>query len=337
METTYAAIELNSRPQGEPKPENFRLVSRPMPTPGDRQVLVRNKFLSLDPYMRGRMNEAKSYAPPVELGGTMVGGTVGRVVISNHPALTEGDIVLGALGWQEYGLANADGLVKIDESAGVPAQAYLGAAGMPGITAWFGMKHICLPNKGDTVVVSSAAGAVGGAAGQIARLLGASRVIGIAGGPEKCSYARDELGFDACIDYKAVEGELAEVLAAEAPQGVDAYFDNVGGNVLSQVLTHMNQQGRIALCGMIAGYNGEPIPIINPWPMLANRLTVRGFIITDQVALWPEARRELIHWIQQGNLRYRETIAHGLDQAPDTFIGLLKGQQLGKSLIQLHD
>ncbi len=328
----YAAVELARRPRGEVVPEDFRLVRKKIRALQDGEVLVRNHWLSLDPYMRGRMNDAKSYAPPAQLDDVMVGGTAGIVEASTHPDFRAGDAVVGSLGWQEWGISNGVGLTRVDSA--LPLQTYLGAAGMPGITAWYGVTRICRPAAGTTFMVSAASGAVGSVAGQLAKLAGA-RVVGVAGGSEKCAYVKDELGFDACVDYKAAGKELAKALAEAAPQGIDSYFDSVGGDVLNAALSLMNKDGRIALCGMIAGYNGEPVPIHNPWLMLSSRLTVQGFIISDHLGLWGEGRELLSGLLQAGKLCFRETVAVGLSAAPQAFIGLLKGRNLGKQLVKL--
>jgi NADPH-dependent curcumin reductase CurA len=329
--TTYRRIVLLSRPEGEVKPENFRLETVPLPQMKDGEVLVRNHFLSLDPYMRGRMDDVKSYAPPQPLGETMIGGTAGEVMESRSPALKAGDKVIGMLGWAEMGVCDPRSLRKVDTTE-VPLSAYLGPAGMPGITAWYGLTQIIDPKPGETVAVSSAAGAVGSVVGQLAKLRG-SRAIGVAGGPEKCGHVTRDLGFDACIDYKA--GNLKNDLKAAAPTGIDGIFENVGGEIFDASLARMNPFGKIALCGLVAGYQGRPIPIHNTRVFLAMRLTMRGFIVSEHMDLWPEAVRELVPLVASGKIKYRETIAEGLHEAPAALIGLLHGKNVGKQLVKL--
>jgi NADPH-dependent curcumin reductase CurA len=277
-------IHLVSRPSGEASTDNFRLVEQPLGTPGEGQVLVRHHFLSLDPYMRGRMNDAKSYAQPQELDKVMQGGTVGVVVASKHPDYKPGDNVVGFGGWQEYSIVDAGmpgSLRKVDTSR-VPLSAYLGAVGMPGVTAWYGLMKICEPKAGQTIVVSAASGAVGSAVGQLAKTRGC-RAVGIAGGTDKCEYVTRELGFDACIDYKAHKDpkSLYQALKEATPDGVDGNFENVGGPILDAVLARMNTFGRIALCGMISGYDGQPIPLQQPQLILVSRLRIEGFIVGE--------------------------------------------------------
>ena len=324
-------IVLASRPTGEVMPENFRLETVDTPALADGQMLVRNEWLSLDPYMRGRMNEGRSYAQPQPLGETMIGGTAGTVVESRHPKFKAGDVVVAYLGWQEYGVSDGVGVYKVDTTH-VPLSAYLGAVGMPGVTGWYGLNKIIEPKAGETVVVSAASGAVGGAVGQLAKLAGC-RAVGIAGGKEKCDYVVKELGFDACIDYKSQD--VSKALKEAAPKGVDGYFENVGGEILEAVLPRMNAFGRIALCGLIAGYNAQPIPIRNPTWFLVSRLKLQGFIVTEHMEVWPQALKELGQGVATGKIRYRETIAQGLAQAPEAFIGLLKGRNFGKQLVKL--
>ncbi len=340
MSSTYRRIVLASRPEGEASVANFRLETVPLPDAGslaEGQVLVRHHYLSLDPYMRGRMNDAKNYAAPQPLGQTMVGGTVGEVVASRHAGFAPGDKVVGMGGWQEVSLVDASqpgALRKVDASR-VPLAAYLGAVGMPGVTAWYGLNRIIEPKAGETVVVDAASGAVGAVAGQLAKLEGC-RVVGIAGGADKCAYVKDELGFDACIDHRGKDfAALAAALDAAAPQGVDALFENVGGVILDAVMSRLNAFGRIALCGMIAGYNGQPIPINNPRLLLTQRLKLQGFIVSEHMALWPQALAELAEGVAGGRIRYRETVAQGLEAAPAAFIGLLAGRNFGKQLVKL--
>ena len=335
MTGTYQRIVLASRPQGWVTTENFRLERVPVPEPGPGQLLVRNHFLSLDPYMRGRMEETKSYAESQKLGETMVGGTVGVVEASNHPGFAAGDAVVGVFGWQEYGLSDGTQLMKVDTRA-VPMSAYLGPVGMPGVTAWYGLNHICRPKAGETVLVSAASGAVGSVVGQLARQAGC-RAVGIAGGQEKCEYVVAELGFDACIDHRR-HGDvksMARALREAAPAGIDCLFENVGGTCLDAALACMNAFGRVALCGLIAGYNGQDIAIHNVRALLVARLAVRGFIVSDHMEVWPQALAELGKGVATGRIRYRETIAEGLAAAPDAFIGLLQGRNFGKQLVKL--
>jgi len=338
MATTNRQIHLASRPDGEPTAANFRTVDAPLPALGDNQVLVRNHYLSLDPYMRGRMNDAKSYAVPQELDKVMGGGTVGEVVESKHPNYKPGDKVVGMGGWQQYVVVDAatPGMLRKVDTSRIPLSAYLGAVGMPGVTAWYGLMKICEPKPGQTIVVSAASGAVGSAVGQLAKAKGC-RAVGTAGGAEKCRYVVDELGFDACIDYKAHADpkSLYQALKEATPDGVDGCFENVGGAVLDTTLARMNAFGRIALCGMISGYNGEPIPIQQPQLLLQSRLRLEGFIVSEHIEVWPEALKELGTMVATGKMKYRETIAAGIDAAPEAFIGLLKGRNFGKQLVKL--
>ena len=333
-------IHLVSRPKGEASADNFKLVEATVEEPADGQVLVRNHFLSLDPYMRGRMNDAKSYAQPQPLDQVMQGGTAGVVAASAHPKFREGDRVVGFGGWQQFSLVdgNQPGVLRKVDTAHVPLSAYLGAVGMPGVTAWYGLMKICQPKPGQTIVVSAASGAVGSVVGQLAKARGC-RAVGIAGGPEKCAYVTGELGFDACIDYKAHADTkaLLDALKEATPDGVDGCFENVGGAGLDATLARMNAFGRIALCGMISGYNGEPIPLQQPALLLQSRLTIEGFIVSEHMEIWPEALAELGGMVASGRLKYRETIAQGLASAPEAFLGLLKGRNFGKQLVRLVD
>jgi NADPH-dependent curcumin reductase CurA len=331
MTQTNRRIVLASRPSGPVTPDNFRLEELPVPAVADGQLLVRNRFLSLDPYMRGAMNDRKNYRKPQELGETMVGGTVGEVIESRNPRFAVGDVVVGGFGWQLFGLSDGAGLRKVD-TARVPMQAYLGVAGMPGVTAWTGLNRIIEAKAGETVVVSAASGAVGSVVGQLAKGLGC-RVVGVAGGAAKCAAVTGEFGFDACVDYRA--GRLEQDLAAATPDGIDGYFENVGGPVLDAVLARMNAFGRIAVCGLIAGYNDEPIPVHNFRAVLACRLKIQGFIVSEIPDAWPPALAELARRVGDGTLRYRETVSRGLDSAPAAFIGLLRGENFGKQLVEL--
>jgi NADPH-dependent curcumin reductase CurA len=332
-------VLLDNRPEGEATAANFRLVATDTPALQEGQVLVRHHFLSLDPYMRGRMNAGKSYAQPQPLGEVMQGGTVGEVVESKNPRYQPGDQVVGFGGWQLYSVVNADqpGALRKVDTTHVPLSHYLGAVGMPGVTAWYGLVKIIAPKAGDTVVISAATGAVGSAFAALAKARGC-RVVGIAGGPDKCSYAVDELGYDACIDYKvhADAASLSKALKDACPAGIDGYFENVGGMVLDAVLTRMNAFGRIALCGMIAGYDGAPLPLTYPALILVNRLKIEGFIVSEHMEVWPEALAELGMLVGSGKLRPRESVAQGIESAPEAFIGLLKGKNFGKQLVKVN-
>ena len=338
MSTINRQILLASRPQGEPSAENFKLVETPVAPLADGQVLVRHHFLSLDPYMRGRMSDAKSYAAPQPLNEVMIGGTAGEVVESKNAHFKAGDKVVGMGGWQEYAVVNADqrGVLQKVDTTHVPLSAYLGAVGMPGVTGWYGLVKIINPKAGETVVVSSAAGAVGGAVGQLAKARGA-RVVGIAGGPDKCRSVVEELGFDECIDYRQFPDlkSMSGALKAACPKGIDGYFENVGGVLLDAVMLRANAFARIAMCGMIAGYNGEPIPMTLPQLILTNRMKIEGFIVSEHMEAWPEALKELGTLVAAGKLKYRETVAQGIANAPEAFFGLLKGKNQGKQLVKL--
>ena len=331
-------ILLDNRPQGEATVDNFKLVETATPALQDGEVLVRHHYLSLDPYMRGRMNDSKSYAASQALGEVMIGGTVGEVVESRHPKFQPGDQVVGMGGWQLYSVVdgNAPGMLRKVDTTHVPLSYYLGAVGMPGVTAWYGLVKIIQPKAGETVVVSAATGAVGSAFAALAKARGC-RVVGIAGGAEKCAYATGELGFDACIDYKAHPDlkSMAKALKEACPDGIDGYFENVGGYILDAVLLRANAFARVAVCGMIAGYDGQPLPLANPALILINRMKVEGFIVSEHMDVWPEALTELGTLVAQGKLRPRESIAHGLQNAPEAFLGLLKGKNFGKQLVKL--
>ena len=329
--STFQRIVLASRPKGEVSVDNFRLETAEVPALNDGEVLVRNHFLSLDPYMRGRMEDVKSYATPQAIDAVMIGGTVGVVVESRHAKFAAGDHVVGMLGWAEMGVADGQMLRKVDASH-IPLSAYLGSVGMPGMTAWYGLTQIMKSKAGETIVVSAASGAVGSVVGQLAKQRGC-RAVGIAGGADKCRYVVEELGFDACIDYKA--GNLTADLAAATPDGVDALFENVGGEIFDAVLARMNPFGRIALCGLISGYNGESMALKNVRQLLTMRLTLQGFIVSEHMELWPQGLTELGTLVASGKLKFRETVADGLAAAPEAFIGLLKGRNFGKQLVKL--
>jgi NADPH-dependent curcumin reductase CurA len=328
---TNIAVLLDNRPQGWPTASNFRFVEAPVAELGDGDVLVQSHFLSLDPYMRGRMSDGKSYVPPVALGAVMCGEVAGEVLASRNSKFGVGDKVRGDLGWQLYAVSNGNGLRKVDPR--VPLSANLSVVGMPGATAWRGLVDIGGPKAGETVVVSAAAGAVGGIVGQIAKIK-ACRAVGIAGGADKCRYVVDELGFDACVDYKG--GKLREELKAATPGGVDIYFDNVGGEILDAVLARMNPFSRLPLCGLISQYNAsESYGVKNFRSILVNRIRVQGFIVFDDQTKLRAALADLAQWVAEGRLRWHETIAEGIHSAPEAFIGMLRGQNLGKQLVKL--
>ena len=336
--TTNQQIHLVSRPTAEAMAEHFKLIEAQVPELKDGQVLVRHHFLSLHPYMRGRMNDAKSYAAPQPLNAVMQGGTVGEIAASKSAGYAVGDKVVGFGGWQQFSVVDAGvpGVLRKVDTAHIALSAYLGAVGMPGVTAWYGLTQICKPSPGKTIVVSAASGAVGSAVGQLAKARGC-RAVGIAGGADKCDYVVDELGFDACIDYKAHKDPKAlyEALKEATPDGVDGHFENVGGAVFDAVLARMNAFGRIALCGMISGYDGEPIPLKQPQLILTNRLMIEGFIVSEHMQFWPEALKELGTMVATGKLKYRESVAQGLAAAPEAFLGLLKGRNFGKQVVKL--
>ncbi|MBA4109582.1 MAG: NADP-dependent oxidoreductase [Leptothrix sp. (in: Bacteria)] len=341
MSTINHQILLASRPQGEATTDNFKLVEAPVPSQGelsDGQVVVKHHYLSLDPYMRGRMNDSKSYAEPQPLNTLMIGGTVGEVVASKHPKFAVGDQVLGMGGWQEYAVvdANVRGAIHKVDTTHIPLSAYLGSVGMPGVTGWYGLVKIINPKAGETVVVSAASGAVGSVVGQLAKARGC-RVVGFAGGADKCRYVVDELGFDACIDYKAHPDSrsLYKALKEATPDGIDGYFENVGGAILDAVMARMNAFGRIAMCGMIAGYDGQPMPLANPAMILVSRLKIEGFIVSEHPEVWPDATKELGTMVATGKMKFRESVVQGIASAPEAFLGLLKGKNFGKQLVKL--
>jgi NADPH-dependent curcumin reductase CurA len=332
MDAINKQVLLASRPQGWVTEDNFRIVEAPIPKPDAGEVLVRNAWLSLDPYMRGRMNDVKSYAPCAQLGEVMVGQTVGEIIESRDTALKPGDKVLTQLGWQLYGVAKPGELTPIDATR-APASYYLGILGMPGITAWFGLSEIGRPNAGETVVVSAASGAVGSVAGQLAKI-GGCRVVGIAGGPAKCDYVVKELGFAACIDYKA--GNLLQNLRQACPNGVDVLFENVGGEILDTLLRVMNLFSRIVVCGLIAEYNlAAPYGYTMLRSVLVNRIKMQGMIVFDWKDRYGEAVKGLAGHLAEGKLKYRESVVEGIENAPKGFIALLKGANFGKQLVRL--
>ncbi len=325
-------VLLANRPQGEVTPDNFRIVDAPVGEPGEGEVLVRNEWLSLDPYMRGRMNDVKSYVPPVAIGEVMVGQTVGEVVASKHSRFHAGDKVLASCGWQLYGVVKGDDLQPVDTRR-VPASCYLGVLGMPGITAWFGLFDIGAPKAGETVVVSAASGAVGSVVGQLAKIHGC-RAVGIAGGKAKSDYVVRELGFDACVDHRG--GALAADLKAACPNGVDVNFENVGGAVLDTMLALMNRHSRIVVCGLVSEYNAsEPYRYARLRSVLVNRIRMQGMIVFDWKDRYGEAVRGLAEHFAAGRLKYRESIVDGIDNAPKGLIALLRGENFGKQLVRL--
>jgi NADPH-dependent curcumin reductase CurA len=330
MAASNKQVLLASRPRGSVTEENFRIVEAPVATPAAGEVLVKNEWLSLDPYMRGRMSEAKSYVPPAPIGEVMVGQTVGEVIESQDPRFKPGDRVLTQLGWQLYGVAKGSELTPIDVKR-APASYYLGLLGMPGITAWFGLSEIGQPKAGETVVVSAASGAVGSVVGQLAKIKGC-RAVGIAGGKAKCDYVVQELGFDACVDYKA--GNLLDNLRKACPKGVDVDFENVGGEILDTLLRLMNRFSRIVVCGLIAEYS-EPYGYKALRSVLVNRIRMQGMIVFDWKDRYGEALEALVRYHAEGKLKYRESIVHGIDNAPKGLIALLKGENFGKQVVKL--
>ncbi|MDX3095767.1 NADP-dependent oxidoreductase [Streptomyces sp. ME01-24h] len=327
---------LVARPHGWPKPEDFALRETEVPEPGPGEILVRNLYVSVDPYMRGRMNDAKSYAQPYGLDEPMQGGAVGRVVASGAEGFAPGDHVLHFLGWREYALVDAGTAVKVDPEL-APLSSYLGVLGMTGLTAYAGLLRVAALKEGDTVFVSGAAGAVGSQAGQIAKLKGASRVIGSAGSDEKVELLLEEYGFDAAFNYK--NGPVAEQLAAAAPEGIDVYFDNVGGEHLEAAIGALNLHGRVAVCGMIALYNAtEPAPgPRNLFRLIQNRLRIEGFLVGDHRDLQPRFVQEVGGWIREGRLRHRETVVDGIENNLEAFLGVLRGDNTGKMLVRLPE
>jgi NADPH-dependent curcumin reductase len=332
--TANRQIVLRRHPVGMPKPDDFDLVESPLPSPRDGEVLCRTIYLSLDPYMRGRISGVRSYAQGVEPGQVIVGATVGEVIESKHAGLARGDIVLGYDGWQSHAVAKGGGLRTLDPKQ-APISTALGVLGMPGMTAYVGLLDIGQPKPGETVVVSAASGAVGSAVGQIARIKGA-RAVGIAGSQDKCDYVVRELGFDHCVNYKT--GDLAAALRAACPSGIDVYFDNVGGDVLRAVTTLLNQNARIPLCGLISEYNAtESTPGPNLRPLLVNRVLLKGFIVSDHLSRLGEFLKDCGGWLREGRLKHREDVVIGLEKAPEAFIGLLQGKNFGKLLVRVGE
>jgi NADPH-dependent curcumin reductase CurA len=332
MDAMSRNVVLRRRPSGEPKPDDFEIVERALPTPAAGQVLTRTIWLSLDPYMRGRLSDRKSYAPPVQIGEVMTGESLGEVIASADPGLAPGDIVVGSRGWQSHSLSQATALTKLTPDA-APLQAHLGVLGMPGTTAYSGMKDIGQPKAGETVVISAASGAVGSVAGQIAKRAGA-RVVGIAGGPDKCLWVQEALGFDECVDHRTPY--LPEALAEACPNGIDVYFENVGGAVQEAAFALLNPFSRVVMCGMVAQYNARELP---PGPNLGfvvgKRVRIQGLIVSDKPERFAEWRALASPWVADGSLRYRETVIDGLENAPDALAMLLRGGNFGKMLIRV--
>jgi NADPH-dependent curcumin reductase CurA len=336
MSQSAKRIVLASRPVGEPTPANFRIEDYAVPAPGDGQVLLRTIWLSLDPYMRGRMNDGPSYSAPVAVDGVMEGGTVNEVLASNNPGFAKGDIVLAHTGWQTHALSDGKGLRKIDPGLG-PVSTAVGVLGMPGMTAYTGLSEIGKPQAGETVVVAAASGAVGSAVGQIAKIKGA-RAVGIAGGADKCRYVKEELGFDDCLDHR--DPDLAAKLKAACPNGIDVYFENVGGAVFEAVFPLLNNFARVPVCGLIAQYN-DTANTTPKWAgammrnVLTKRLNIRGFIVRDFAARHGDFLRDMSQWVREGKVKHREFVTEGLDNAPAAFMGLLKGANFGKQLVRV--
>ncbi len=338
MPTMNKQILLAARPIGFPKDSDFKLVESPVPTAGDGQILVRSIYLSVDPYMRGRMNDVKSYAPPVQIGEVMGGGAVARVVESRNPAFKEGDIVAGmSFGWQDYAVSNGQGVTKVDPNL-APISTALGILGMPGLTAYFGLLEIGRPQAGETVVVSGAAGAVGSLVGQIAKIKGC-RVIGIAGADDKVAYLTDELGFDAAFNYKTAS-DYYEKLRELCPNGIDVYFDNVGGAITDAVFRLINTKARISICGQISQYNLEKIemgPRLILTMLLVKQAKAEGFLVFQFLDKYPQGITQMAQWLREGKLKYKEDIEEGIENTPKAFIEMLKGRNTGKQLVKISD
>jgi len=327
-------VLLRRRPSGMPEPGDFELVESPVPTPGEGEFLCRTIYLSLDPYMRGRISGGQSYAASVEPGQVIVGGTVGEVIESGHPGVAQGDLVLGYDGWQAYAVSRGVGVRKLDPEQ-APISTALGVLGMPGMTAYVGLLDIGQPKPEETVVVSAASGAVGSAVGQIAKIKGC-RVVGIAGSQDKCDYVVRDLGFDACVNYRT--GDLVQALRKACPTGIDVYFENVGGDVQKAVLQLINLNARIPLCGLISEYNAVEPPSGPNWrPLLINRALIKGFIVSDHVNRMGDFLADCSRWVREGKLKYREDVVVGLENAPEAFIGLLQGKNFGKLLVRVSD
>jgi NADPH-dependent curcumin reductase len=328
---TNTQVLLDHRPTDKVSPACFRIVETPVPPPGPGEVLVRHTFLSLDPYMRGRLSDAKSYAKPQEIGAVMGGGAVGVVEASNNPRFHPGDAVVGMGGWQRYSLSDGRDLRVVDARA-APIQAYLGSLGMPGVTAWYGLNKIIAPKAGETVLVSAATGAVGSVVGQLTKLAGA-RTVGIAGGKEKCAYAVKELGYGACVDHKSPT--FADALKAALPNGIEGLFENVGGEPFQLALRRLNDFSRVAICGLIASYEAAPTALPDMRIFLVRRIKMEGFIVSDHMDLWPKAIGELASLAAANKLKWRETIRDGLEAAPQALADLLHGENFGKMLVRV--
>jgi NADPH-dependent curcumin reductase len=334
MENRNRQVLLRRRPTGTPSTEDFEIAEAPMPDPGEGEVLIRGIYLSLDPYMRGRMSAARSYAKPVDIGAVMEGRVVGQVARSRDPNFRDGDYVLGGYGWQLYSAVPAKGLLRLDPDE-APLSTALGVLGMPGLTAYVGLSEIGRPQRGETVVVSAASGAVGAVVGQLAKREGA-RVVGVAGGADKCRFVESDLGFDLCIDHRSAD--LGSALDRACPNGVDVYWENVGGAVQQAVFPRLNDFGRMVMCGMVSEYNDlEPRPGPNLMAAVRKRLRIQGFIVSDRWQRFGEYRAMAAPLVRGGQLRYREDILEGLDRAPDALIGLLRGRNFGKLLVKLSD
>ena len=329
--TSNTKVLLANHPVGWVTPEDFKFVQAEIPALGANEILIKHQWLSLDPYMRGRISQAKSYAQGVSVGDLMVGATVGEVLESTSERFAPGDIVTSATGWQLYGIAKANQAMKIDTSK-APASAFLGVLGMPGITAWTGLINICQPQAGETVVVDAASGAVGSVVGQLGKQAGC-RVVGIAGGPGKCDFVVKQLGFDACIDHRSTT--FAKDLTDALPQGIDCLFENVGGEIFELLLTKMNTFGRIALCGLVSEFNRDAHAYKTIRSILVNRLRIQGFIVSDKLDTWPGIREQLTELVVSGKLKFKESVAEGLEQAPRAFVGMLKGENFGKQLVKI--
>lgn len=339
-QNTNRQIKLASRPQGEPKAENFDLVTSDIPSPNDNEMLLRTVYLSLDPYMRGRMSDAKSYADPLAVGDVIMGGTVAQVVESNIDKFTVGDLVVSNSGWQDYSVSNGEGVLKLDKDMKNPSYG-LGVLGMPGFTGYMGLTDIGKPQKGETLVVAAATGPVGATVGQVGKQYG-TRTVGVAGGKEKCDFAVNELGFDICIDHKA--DDFAEQLKAACPDGIDIYYENVGGHVFDAVMPLLNAHARIPVCGLVAQYNATDLPegkdrlSMLTGLILSRRLTIKGFIIFEEYGdHYPEFLETMSKWVESGDVKTKEYIAEGLDNAPDAFVRMLNGDNFGKTVVKVAD
>ncbi|MGB3109953.1 MAG: NADP-dependent oxidoreductase [Psychrobacter alimentarius] len=337
---TNRQIKLASRPQGEPKAENFDLVTSDIPSPNDNEMLLRTVYLSLDPYMRGRMSDAKSYADPLAVGDVIMGGTVAQVVESNIDKFAVGDLVVSNSGWQDYSVSNGEGVLKLDKDMKNPSYG-LGVLGMPGFTGYMGLTDIGKPQKGETLVVAAATGPVGATVGQVGKQYG-TRTVGVAGGKEKCDFAVNELGFDICIDHKA--DDFAEQLKAACPDGIDIYYENVGGHVFDAVMPLLNAHARIPVCGLVAQYNATDLPegkdrlSMLTGLILSRRLTIKGFIIFEEYGdHYPEFLETMSKWVESGDVKTKEYIAEGLDHAPDAFVRMLNGDNFGKTVVKVAE